>query len=219
MRAKKRAVARRARYHVVMDAWLRLIAVIALGAGSVSCAHAVTIESAPVGAIITVDGEEVGPGPVRIERVVYMGDQLRISAEKQGFEPMAVSIPASEWYPWPAVLAFVPLLGLPLAMPALLIPVAGLVIAPVVAVGWAVATSPLVLSLALTRKFPDTVTVTLKKRRKDTLESLTPGDFFAHPDEAGPNPLPDVGARTTSMPSSTPPLTPPQTQPGPNPVP
>jgi hypothetical protein len=219
VRAKKRAAARGARYHLGVDAWLRLIAVIALGAGSVSCAHAVTIESAPVGAIITVDGEEVGPGPVRIERVVYMGDQLRISAEKEGFERMAVSIPASEWYPWPAVLAFVPLLGLPLAVPALLIPVAGLVIAPVVAVGWAVATSPLLLSLALTRKFPETVTVTLKKRRNEALETLTPGDLFGYPDEAGPNPLPDVGPRTTSMPSSTPPLTPPQTQPGANPVP
>ena len=215
MGAKKGAMVRRARYHVVVDAWLRLIAVIALGAGSVSCAHAITIESAPVGATITVDGEEVGPGPVRIERVVYMGDQLRVSAEKEGFEPMAVSIPASEWYPWPALLAFVPLLGLPLAMPALLIPVAGLVIAPVVAVGWAVATSPLVLSLALTRKFPDTVTVTLKKRRNENLEGLTPGDFFGYPDEAGPNPLPDVGTRKKAMPSA-PPL---QPGPGANPVP
>ncbi len=204
-----------------MNVWLRLIVVLSLGLGGVSCAHTVTIDAEPLGATITVDGEEVGPAPAKVERVVYVGDQLRISAEQEGYEPMSVSIPASEWYPWPALLAFVPLLGLPLAAPTLLIPVAGLVIAPVVAVGWAVATSPCLLALALTRKYPDTVTVTLKKRRKEPLEGLTPGDLFDYPDDAGPNPLPDVGgtAKTKgplSPAATTPPLPPP---PGANPVP
>jgi len=204
-----------------VNVWLRLIVVLSLGLGGVSCAHTVTIDADPLGATITVDGEEIGPAPVTVERVVYVGDQLRISAENEGYEPVSVSVPASEWYPWPTLLAFVPLLGLPLAAPALLIPVAGLIIAPVVAVGWAVATSPFLLSLALTRKFPETITVTLKKRRQEPLEGLTPGDLFDYPDDAGPNPLPDVGGQAKTKPPPAPPAATPSSPPPPgaNPVP
>lgn len=185
------------------------------------CAHRVVVETEPAGARVSVDGEFVGAAPVAIDRVVFFGDQLRISAEQPGYDEASVSIPASEWYPWPGLLAAVPLLGVPLSLPALLVPLAGPFIAAAIAVSWAVITSPTLLSLALVRKYPDVVTVTLKPKRSPVPGDfgLTPSDVYGYPDDLGPNPLPDVKLEPTPLPPST---TTPATKrpaPGSNPLP
>ena len=161
------------------------------------CAHCVVVETEPVGARVSVDGEFVGTSPVAIDHVVFFGDLLRARAEAPGHDDATVSIPASEWYPWPGLLAAVPLLGLPLSLPALLVPFAGPFIAAAIAVSWAVLTSPTLLSLALVRKYPDVVAVTLKPASSPRPGDfgLPPGDVVGYPDDLGPNPLPDVARR------------------------
>jgi len=214
--ARKRAWRGRARYDdVVVAVLLRLMPVLAvcLAAG---CTHVVTIETDPVGAMVTVDDKEVGPSPVRVEKTVFFGDQLRVSVEREGFEPATISVAASEWYLWPGLLAAVPLLGLPLSLPALVIPFAGPFIAAAVVVGWAVVTSPTLLSLALVRKYPDTVTVPLKRKRPPPgTDVLLPADLFG-PDDLGANPIPDVGPGPDASP---PPPAKPRPPDGANPLP
>lgn len=196
-------------------AWVFIVLALVAGSG---CAHSVIIDTAPIGARVSVDGEFVGVSPVTIDRVVFFGDQLRISADAPGYEEAHVSIPASEWYPWPGLLAAIPLLGVPLSLPALLVPLAGPFIAAAIAVSWAVLTSPTLLSLALVRKYPDVVTVTLKPKRapRPADFGVVPGDIFGYPEDLGPNPLPDVAPspQSTSPPSSS--KRPP---PGSNPIP
>ena len=173
-------------------AFSRLLPVLAvcLAAG---CTHVVTIETDPVGAAVTVDDKVVGPSPVVVERAVFFGDQLRVTVEQDGYEPATVSVAASEWFLWPGLLAAVPLLGLPLSLPALVVPFAGPFIAAAVVVGWAVVTSPTLLSLALVRKFPDTVTVPLKRKRpRSGSDVLQPSNGFGL-DDLGANPIPDIG--------------------------
>jgi hypothetical protein len=199
----------------VVAALLRLLPVLSvcLAAG---CTHVVTIETDPAGAVVTVDNEVVGPSPVRVEKIVLLGDQLRVSVEREGFEPATVSVAASEWYLWPGLLAAVPLLGLPLSLPALVIPFAGPFIAAAVVVGWAVVTSPALLSLALIRKYPDTITVSLKRKRAaPDGDFLLPSDFFG-PDDLGANPLPDIGPGPEPSSRTSPKTRPPD---GANPVP
>jgi hypothetical protein len=183
---------------------------------AVGCTHVVTIETDPAGAVVTVDNEVVGPSPVRVEKPVFFGDQLRVSVEREGFEPATVSVAASEWFLWPGLLAAVPLLGLPLSLPALLVPFAGPFIAAAVVVGWAVVTSPTLLSLALVRKYPDTVTVPLKRKRSPPGTDALPADFFG-PDDLGANPLPDIGPSPDPAPPTRPPT--PKPPAGANPVP
>lgn len=190
----KRALGRRPGYHDVVDVLVRLIAALALFVtvtSGVGCSHVVTIETDPVGAVVTVDNKVVGESPVRVERTVFFGDQLRISAEREGYEPATISLAASEWYPWPGLLAAVPLLGLPISLPALLVPIAGPFIAAAIVVGWAVVTSPTLLSLALVRKYPDSVVVPLVRKRSMSTDVLIPSE--GDPDDLGANPLPDVG--------------------------
>jgi hypothetical protein len=73
------------------------------------------------------------------------------------------------------------------------VPFAGPFIAAAIVVGWAVVTSPTLLSLALVRKFPDTVTVPLKRKRpRPDADALQPSDGLGL-DDLGANPIPDVG--------------------------
>jgi hypothetical protein len=166
------------------------------------CAHTVHIETTPVGARVSVDGTAVGKSPVEVTRAVFVGDSLRVAVEADGYEPQTVIVPASEWYPWPGLLACTPALGVPIATPFAigLLPFcgAGLFVGPAIAIGWAVVTSPSLLALGLVRKFPDRVVVRLR-RRGDEGGVVLPGELFYVPDDATPNPLPladddDAGA-------------------------
>lgn len=169
-------------------------------AGGSGCAHVVRIETNPVGARVVVDGDVVGNSPVEVKKTVFVGDQLRVAVEADGYEPQTVIVPASEWYPWPGLIACTPALGVPIATPFAvgLLPFcgAGLFVGPAIAVGWAVVTSPTLLALGLVRKYPERVTVTLRRREGDGAVVL-PGEMFYIPDETTPNPLP--------LPDATPP--------------
>jgi hypothetical protein len=186
---------------------------------AVGCAHAVVIDTEPGGGNITVDGEDVGTGPVTVERVVFFGDQLRVSVTQDGYEPTAISVPAGEWYPWPGLLAVVPLLGIPLSLPAFIIPFAGPFIAAAFAVTWAVVTSPTLLSLALIRKYPDTVAVPMQRRKRIDGAVLVP-DLPLDPNvDLGANPIPDVGIDENPPPAAaTGPPSPPKKKPSPPPA-
>ena len=191
--------------------------------GSTGCAHVVRIETTPPGARVSVDGAVIGTSPVELKRPVFVGDQLRVSVEADGYEPQSVTVPASEWYPWPALMACTPMLGLPISLPfaTVLLPCfgLGLVVGPAIAIGWAVVTSPTLLSLGLVRKFPDRVVIPLRRREKDG--GVLPGDLFYVPDEATPNPLPLPDEPTSPTSPTTPPTSTPDTPPSPggNPLP
>jgi len=162
--------------------------------GGAGCAHTVVVATEPAGATVIIDGQDLGPAPVKLEKVVYVGDTLRVRAEREGYEPTAVAIPASELFIWPGLLAVVPLMGIPLSLPTLLIPVLGPFIAAAIAASWAIVTSPFLLSLALTRKYPDTVTIALPRKPKPATDTLVPGfPPGDDPNDLGANPLPDVG--------------------------
>jgi hypothetical protein len=199
-----------------------VVVVVAFALSGVGCAHAVMIETEPKNARIIVDGELLGEGAMTIEKAVFFGDTLRLSAEADGYESSTILVPASEWYPWPGLLALVPLAGIPLSLPALIVPILGPFIAAAIAVTWAVVTSPTLLSLGLVRKYPDKVSIKLKRKVPSDPGVLLPSDIWIVPDELTPNPIPDVGQLKAN---NDPPLDPkapprPKTQPtGGNPVP
>ncbi|MBM4282298.1 MAG: PEGA domain-containing protein [Deltaproteobacteria bacterium] len=207
---------------VALRGCLMLVAVV-FGLGLTGCAHAVRIETSPVGARVSVDGETPGKAPLVVRRTVFVGDQLRVAVDAEGYEPQTVIVPASEWYPWPGLLACTPALGVPIAAPFAigLLPFcgAGLFVGPAIAVGWAVVTSPTLLSLGLVRKFPDRVVVRLRRRGEDGGVVL-PGELFYVPDDQTPNP-PPLGGPDEPVPPTPPgprPLMPPSDSAG-NPVP
>ncbi|MDP2340177.1 MAG: hypothetical protein Q8O67_04400 [Deltaproteobacteria bacterium] len=173
---------------------LRLfVVVVAVAFFGVGCAHAVMIETEPKNARVIVDGEMLGEGAMTIEKAVFFGDTLRLSAEADGYEASTIVVPASEWYPWPGLLALVPLAGIPISLPALIVPILGPFIAAAIAVTWAVVTSPTLLSLGLVRKYPDKITIKLKRKLPSDPGVLLPSDIWIVPDDITPNPVPDVG--------------------------
>lgn len=151
------------------------------------------IETEPKNAKVIVDGEMLGEGAMTIEKTVFFGDTLRLSAEAEGYESTTVLVPASEWYLWPGLLALVPLAGIPISLPFLIVPILGPFVAAAIAVSWAVVTSPTLLSLGLVRKYPDKVKLKLKRRVTNDPTFTLPSDLWLEPDEPTPNPLPDVG--------------------------
>ena len=204
---------------------LRLFLVIAVALQGVGCAHAVMIETEPKNARVIVDGEPLGVGDLTFEKPVFFGETLRLSAEADGYDSNTIVVPASEWYPWPGLLALVPLAGIPLSLPALLVPILGPFIAAGIAVTWAVVTSPTLLSLVLVRKYPDKITIKLKRRvSADPTGVLLPSDLWIVPDEITPNPIPDVGIGTDEPKDASKPQEPtkkkrPPPPPGSNPIP
>ncbi len=172
-----------------------VVVVVFAGGG---CAHAIVIEPDVKNARVFVDGELVGEGTQTIERRVIVGDQLRVSASADGYDDFAVTVDANEWYPYPGALALVPLLGLPIGGAVLIagLPLLGIgiILGPLVGVGWAVVTSPTIASLAFTRKYPDTIKIKMVRKKPPVgFDGLLPSDIFGVPDDLSPNPLPDVG--------------------------
>jgi hypothetical protein len=129
-----------------------------------------------------VDGVDMGESPVVVERTTGTQGKLRVQAEMDSFEVTRVEVARSEWFLWPALLAIVPTLGLTVVW----IPIAG----PIIAVGWAVATSPTLLGLAFLRRYPDEVVVELKPRVSVIDGGLLPTDAWTVPEEYAPNPVP-----------------------------
>ncbi len=157
-----------------------------LCANALGCAHQVLIETEPKGARVFVDGELAGTAPIDSEQRTSSGGRFYLRVEADGYEPADAVVAQTEWFLWPALLAGVPLIGIPLALPLLLIPGLGLLLAPAAALLWAVVTSPTIASIAFTRRYPDHVQVRLK--RKALGEILSP-DVWVEPEEA-PNPPP-----------------------------
>ena len=164
------------------------------------------IETEPKNARVIVDGVVLGEGAMTIEKTVFFGDTLRLSADADGYEPSTVVVPASEWYPWPGFLALVPLAGIPMSLPALVVPILGPFIAAAIAVTWAVVTSPTLLSLGLVRKYPDKVNIKLKRRAPLDPTLLLPSDLWVVPDDLSPNPIPDVGQHDDDDDDGSPPV-------------
>ena len=146
------------------------------------CAHKVRIDTDPIGARVTVDGTLVGIGPVEVEKSPWIGQQLNVTVEAENYESQTTVVVQSEWFPWPALLACTPMLGLPclLAIP----------IGPFVTIGWAVVTSPTLLSLAFVRRYPDVVKVKLKPKVLGEGGVILPADLWPTPEDGAPNPLP-----------------------------
>jgi hypothetical protein len=156
------------------------------------CAHRVVIETDPVGAIVIVDEEVIGPSPAIIERSSWVGDTLAVKVTADNYETGFQSVAASEWYWWPALAAMIPMAGLPF----IVLPVIG----PVIAIVWAVVTSPSLLALTMIRRFPEQVSIKLRPRRGDV---ILPLDIMNLPDEESPNPLPlPVRVETSPLPKA-----------------
>jgi PEGA domain len=164
---------------------MRILVVVGVLLGSWGCAHPVQIDSTPSGGRIYVDDEFVGAGPVEIERGAWIGDSLAVRVEADNHDTAFVTVSASEWFLWPALIALVPLMGVPFVV----IPFAG----PIITVGWAVLTSPALFSLTFIRRYPEVVTIPLRAKVEGAV--VLPSDVFFIPDDNAPNPLPDVTPR------------------------
>jgi hypothetical protein len=162
--------------------WRLCLPIVALcGVAASGCAHRVVIETKPVGATVIVDDEVIGQSPVIIERSSWVGDSLAVKVQADNYETGFKSVAASEWFWWPALVALIPMAGLPFVV----IPVIG----PVITVAWAVVSSPSLLGLTLIRRFPEHVEITLKPRM-GVGEVVLPLDVMNLPDEESPNPIP-----------------------------
>ena len=190
---------------------LRLLIFVVASGVCAGCAHTVVIEPEPANARVFVDGELLGEGRQAIERRVIVGDRLRVTAQADGYDDVALTVDASEWYPYPGLLALTPLLGIPIGAAVFVagLPLlgVGIILGPLVGVGWAVVTSPTMASLAFTRKFPDTIKIKMTRKKPVVrTDGLLPVDLFGLPPEASPNPPPDVGPlppKTTRPPTSS----------------
>lgn len=158
-----------------------LALVLAAGTG---CTHSVLIRTVPDGATIKVDGEDKGAGPVIVERAPGLFGQMAVTVELEGFATERTVVEQSEWFLWPALLAIIPFVALPLAV---FFPVG-----TIFAIAWAVVTSPTLLGLAFLRVYPDEVVVVLEPRKEPVSGEFLPTDWWTIPEEYAPNPLPDV---------------------------
>lgn len=66
-------------------------------AASVGCSHAVTIDSEPSGAEITVNGAKIGTGPVTYDETTGWDKAYTIELKKNGFPDKSVEVKQSEF--------------------------------------------------------------------------------------------------------------------------
>jgi hypothetical protein len=175
--------ARRESVGVAAFALLLLLSV--LGSG---CAHKTLIQTEPPGANIFIDDRPLGPSPVVYESGPFSPDSVRVRVEAEGYEVRHGKLGHTEWFLWPALLAGIPVLGVPIGLPFVLIPLIGPIIAVAIAVVWGVATSPALLSLLFLRQPPEELRLVLKPRVAGGI--VLPSDAWLVPDEYSPNPLP-----------------------------
>lgn len=181
-----------------------LIGTIAIAAiAATGCAHTVVIETEPVGAAVSIDGEFVGTSPVITEQRTSTGGRLHVAVAADSYQTADVIVTQSEWFWWPAIIAATPLLGLGVVW----VPFAG----PVITLVWAAVTSPTLLALAFMQRYPDRVLITLRPRFSEGIPQ--PTDTWLIPDDYDPNPppLPDAKAREPepTPPDAAPPDAPP----------
>jgi hypothetical protein len=193
---------------------LSFVAALALSLGS-GCAHKTVIHTVPEGAEVYVDGEYAGVAPVVVERFAGTGGQMQVRAELQAFDEHETVLERTDWFLWPLLVAVTPFI----AIPTLVVPVAG----PFICGGWAILTSPTLISLYFLRRYPDEVTVTLSPHLGDNAEVL-PTDDWMVPDEYAPNPLPEPHGPPTPVdespvPQSSDPERPIEDDPNPSPLP
>jgi hypothetical protein len=146
------------------------------------CLHKVLITTEPEGATILVNGEEVGTSPVEVEERTGLMGSMHIRAERPNYLPAEQTVEQTEWFVWPGLIAVTPCLG----APTVLIPGCG----PFIAVGWALFTSPTLISLAFIRKSPDEVNLVLDPTMRLDGGHIVPTDTWIVPDDYVPNPLP-----------------------------
>lgn len=148
------------------------------------CAHTMIIETEPNGAQVAVNGEPKGDSPAVTTQFTSTGGRLYVTAEADGYDKGSLVVTQSEWFLWPALVAVVPFFGVPFVI----IPVLG----PFITVGWALLTSPTLLSLVFLQKYPERVK--LKLSPKTGRDPFTPTDTWDIPEEYDPNPppLPDA---------------------------
>lgn len=184
-----------------------LVAALVVSAGS-GCAHTMIVETEPTAAVVTINGEPQGQAPAVTTQFTSTGGRLYVTAEADGYEKASLVVTQSEWFLWPAIVAVTPLLGVPF----IVIPFIG----PIITVGWAVITSPTLLSLVFLQKYPERVK--LKMRAKLPGDPFVPTDTWLIPEDYDPNPplLPDNVAPPEA--ASKPLEQPPQPEGG-NPVP
>lgn len=186
-----------------MCAWAAaLLALLSSG-----CAHTMIVETEPTGAVVTINGEPQGAAPAVTTQFTSTGGRLYVTAEAEGYEKASLVVTQSEWFLWPAIIAVTPLFGVPF----IVIPFIG----PIITVGWAVITSPTLLSLVFLQKYPERVK--LKMRAKLPGDPFVPTDTWLIPDDMDPNPPPLTDKPPFEDPNK-PPEQPPQPEGG-NPVP
>jgi hypothetical protein len=161
----------------------KIFVLFVIALASLGCSHTVLVRTAPEGATVSVDGEEKGEAPVVVETRSGVFDTMSITAELEGFSSKRVLLEQTEWFLWPGLLAVTPFLALPLIV---VFPPVG----AIVAVVWALATSPTLLSLAFIRRYPDEVVIELEPRQADESLEFLPTDWWTIPEEYAPNPPP-----------------------------
>ena len=182
-----------------------LVLGIAFGSG---CATTMVIETEPAGARVTIDGKDVGEAPTVTKQFTSTGGRLHVTVDAEGYETANVIVTQSDVFLWPAMIALTPLLMLPV----IVIPVIG----PIITIGWAIVTSPTLLSLLFIQKYPDRVKVALRPKLRNGIPQ--PTDSWTIPDDLVPNPPPLPREPPPPPPDDTTPPQPPQPEGG-NPIP
>jgi PEGA domain len=178
---------------------------VALALLQTACAHTMIIETEPPGAKVWVDGELQGEAPVVTEQRTGFGGHVTVRVEAESFETTELQVERTDWFLWPAIIAVTPLFGVPF----IVIPFIG----PVISIGWAVLTSPTLISLAFIQRYPDSVSIKLRPR--SAAGFLQPTDTWLIPDDLDPNPPP----LPPKPPEAVPPVVLPPQPDGANPIP
>jgi hypothetical protein len=144
------------------------------------CAHTMIVETEPAGAVISINGKVQGEAPVISTQFTSTGGRLYVTAEADNYETTNVIVAQSEWFLWPAIIAITPAL----AVPFVVIPFIG----PVITIGWALVTSPTLLSLVFLQKYPERVRIVMKPKLASGMPQ--PTDTWLIPEDYDPNPPP-----------------------------
>ncbi|SHJ37316.1 PEGA domain-containing protein [Malonomonas rubra DSM 5091] len=75
----------------------KLLTLIVLCAFLCACApHQALIQSEPPGAVVTIDGKEIGETPVRYDYALSSGSQHQVTISQQGYEQVDLTIKADK---------------------------------------------------------------------------------------------------------------------------